>query len=127
MRVWPVPAKPPVENSRVQIGLVEPEEIEAQHGRRGTFPHPERIEIRDLMPAEAIDLDQAGNGRLLLDRGRGFGARCRRRTVRAALPQALRYGLDDGPCGISALLGARVPKYWRHSGGTLPGSARYCS
>ena len=53
-----------------EIGLVEPEEVEGEHGRDRPLPEPERIEVRDLMTAEAVDLDQARDRGLLLARGR---------------------------------------------------------
>ena len=94
-----------------QVRFVETEEIEAQHGRRGPLPHAERIEIGDLMAAQAVDLDQARDGRLLLDGRRGFRRRCRRRSCALRLPQALRYGLNDRAVrnfGVACREGAEV-------------------
>ena len=92
----------------LQVGLVEPEEVEAQHGGRGPIPQTERIEIRDLMPAQAVDLDQPRDGRLLLDGRSGSAAAAAAAPVRAALPQALRYGLDDRPVRNLGAAGARA-------------------
>ena len=112
----------------LQVRLVEAEEIEAQHGRRGPLPQTERIEIGDLVAAQAVDLDQARDGGLLLDRPGASVSRRRRGARRAALPQPLRYGLNDRAVRQPRRCSAESDwKYWRHCGGTLPGSARYCS
>ena len=79
----------------LQVRLVEPEEVEAQHGRSGTLPQAERIEIRDLMTAQAVDLDQPRDGRLLLDGRSGVGRGAAGAPCALRLPQALRYGLND--------------------------------
>src|SRR5688572_2854984 len=47
------------------------------------------------MTAQAVDLDQPRDRGLLLDRGRGFAHGRRGATRCDALPQTLRYGLND--------------------------------
>src|SRR5690606_33911511 len=71
----PGPGKPARVELAIEIGGLDAEEIELQHGRRVPFPQTERIEVRDLVAAKAVDLDQARDGRLLLA-GRGIGGRC---------------------------------------------------
>jgi hypothetical protein len=62
-----------------EIGRLEPEEVELQHGRRVPFPQTQRIEVRDLVPAQTVDLDQPRHGGLLLARRRiGGRAHARR-------------------------------------------------
>src|SRR5690606_32199147 len=49
-----------------EIRRLDAEEVELQHGGRVPLPQSERIEIRDLMTAQAVYLDQPRNGGLLL-------------------------------------------------------------
>src|SRR5690606_16442598 len=94
----------------VEIALVEPEELELQHRRGMPFPEAERIEIGDLVTAKAVNLDQAGDGGLLLARGRLDGwARADRRGGGgrpAAQPLAERTDYR-AMCDVAALAGER--------------------
>ncbi len=81
----------------LQVRLVQSQEVEAQHGRSGTIPQSERIEIRDLMAAQTVDLDQPRDSRLFLDRRSGLGSGDGSAARRGTLPHALGYGLNDRP------------------------------
>ncbi len=93
-----------------QIGLVEAQEIEAQDRGRRPLPQPERVEVRDLMAAQAIDLDQPRDRRLLLDRGRiAVSGRNGRSGYRCALLCPAGHRPDDGAMGyVAAILGERA-------------------
>ena len=60
---------------RIHVGLTEPEVIELQHRRHVTPPQSQRVEVGDLMPPHAVDLDEPCDGRLLLACGTGAFAR----------------------------------------------------
>src|SRR5690606_2160138 len=80
----------------VEIRRLDTEEVELQHGRRMPLPQAERIEVRDLVAAQAIDLDQPRDGRLLLARRRIGGRRDARGRGRR-LSQPLADRLADRP------------------------------
>ena len=132
----------------IEIALVEPEEIELEHGRHVALPEPERIEVGDLMAAQAVDLDQARDRGLLLARRRVGGRRpapaARRRLLsaaRASTACATGRGLAEAGRRAS-LLALRRPrpagdvrarplralprpsKYLRQTSGTLAGDSR---
>ncbi len=52
------PGQPPGVKLLFEIPVFDSEEIELQHGRDVSLPEPERIKIRDLVSAEAVDLNQ---------------------------------------------------------------------
>ncbi len=64
----------PRETARVElgvhVGLGQAEVVELEDAREATLHQAERIDIRDLVPAQAVDLDESGNSGLL------FGGRC---------------------------------------------------
>ena len=76
----------------------EAEKVELHHGWHGALEQSERIDIGHLMSAQAVDLDQARDGGLLLPRLDGChrGRRMRRAVVPTARPQTLADRGDDG-------------------------------
>src|SRR5690606_12425921 len=103
----------------VEVRGLDTEEVELQHGGRVPLPQPERIEIRDLVPAQAIDLDQARDRGLLLA-GRRIRGRRDARRPRAGLlgePPAQRFA--DRAVGNVAVIGTdaveEAPPYLGHA------------
>src|SRR5690606_21251405 len=59
------PGQPAGIELAIEIRRLDAEEVELEHRRRMPLPQAERIEVRDLMAAQAVDLDQPRDGRLL--------------------------------------------------------------
>ena len=126
-RSGPCPPDRPSKNSRARSDSSSPRKSKLKHRRNGPLPHAERIEIGDLVAAKAVDLDQPRDGGLLLDRREPLASAPRRRCARRAAARAALRPERSGRAGYRRRCRRGEPKYCRHSGGTLPGSARNCS
>ncbi len=50
----------------IHVGLIQAEIIEFEHARHTPLHQSQRVDVRDLVPAQAVDLDQARYSRLFL-------------------------------------------------------------
>ena len=63
---------------RVEIRIAEARVVEVEHARARALQQPQRIDVRDQVPAVAVDLHQPRHGGLLFT-GHGIRSRARRR------------------------------------------------
>ena len=62
------PGEPAGEELSVQVGFVESEKIQLHDGRYGSLPQAQGIQVRNLVPAQTVDLYQARHRSLLFAR-----------------------------------------------------------
>ncbi len=107
----------------IEVVPTQTEEVELEHGRHVAAHEPQRVDIGDLMTAQAVDLDQARYRCLLLDRRHQPAARFGGTVRLTRFLQPFADRSQNGPVGHVAKVAAQrleeSPPYGRDSIGRL--------